>query len=151
MKKELFVNLAAFLLCGTFCLSAVSKIIWWSDTILSLEKLLLSKYFAIFVSVSIIIIELAITSTIFNPRLWKYTGIFSAAIIVIFTLVVFWGRAKGRISDCPCFGNLFGAEIGIFLLIRNTILFLLSVILANRDKIQSDIFSPHQTNLRETI
>ena len=120
MKKSL-QTVAAFIVCGIFCFSAISKILYWPDTVRSMERILLNHTLGILTTIAVIIVELLITTTIFNKSMWKYAGIFSASLVVVFTIIALVAKSMGRITECPCFGNFFGSGIGLSLVIRNLI------------------------------
>lgn len=129
--KKYIVNFAVLIICGTFCFSAVNKILYWSFTLDTMQRLLLNDCAAVICSILLILLESMLAISIFfKPNYWKYIGCFSAAILIMFTSIVLWGKAVDRITECPCFGKFFGGEIGITLVIRNGLLIMLSILLA---------------------
>jgi len=128
--KKYIANAAAFIICGTFCFSAVTKILFWSFTLDIMQQLLLNYNTAVISSILLILLESMIAISIFKSNYWKYLGCLSAAILFIFTSIVIWAKRVDRISECPCFGKFFGSEIGITLAIRNAILIGWSILLA---------------------
>lgn len=123
-----FQLIAAYIICGIFGFSAISKILDWSNTVKSMQSILLNPKSGYFTAIIVIFIELCLFLTIFNNRLWKFAGVFSVFILILFTTTALLAKYSGRITECPCFGSFFGAEIGIKLIIRNFILICLSLI-----------------------
>jgi len=125
-----FFNIAAFIICGTFCFSAVTKVLYWSYTIDLMEKLVVDKSIALILSILIVLMEFILAISIYDSQYWKYTGIFSSIILFVFGAIALWGKSAGRITQCPCFGKFFGGDIGIGLIIRNFFLIIVGLILA---------------------
>lgn len=125
-----FSTIAVFVLCGTFCFSAINKVLYWTYTIELMEKLVLEKTIALVLSIVIVLIELILAISIYEPRFWKYTGIFSSIILFAFGAIALWGKYEGKIIQCPCFGKFFGSDIGVGLIIRNSLLIIVGLILS---------------------
>ena len=124
-------QIAALIIGGIFCFSAVSKILYWQFTIDVMTQLVFNEFLANIFSLFLILIELTISLSILFPNYWKYTGITSAIVIFIFTCIAIMGKLTGRISGCPCFGRFFGREIGIGFIVRNIFLIIWSLVLAS--------------------
>ena len=122
-------KIAALIIGGIFCFSAVSKILYWSFTIDVMRQLILNEFLATAFSLFLILIEMTISLSILFPNYWRFTGYSSAIVIFVFTIIVILGKISGRIIECPCFGKFFGAEIGTGLIVRNIVLIIWSVIL----------------------
>ena len=80
-------QIAALIIGGIFCFSAVSKILYWQFTIDVMTQLVLNEFLANIFSLFLILIELTISLSILFPNYWKYTGITSAIVIFIFIFI----------------------------------------------------------------
>lgn len=123
-------TVGAYIVSGAFCFSFVSKILYWTDTVKSMESILLNRTLGIAAATFVILIEIILAAALFVQKYWKYAGIFSAVLLTIFTFIAFWAKSSGRITECPCLGNFFGGEIGIKFFIRNLILTVMSLMWA---------------------
>ena len=81
---------AAAILSGVFLFSAISKIFYWNSTEHAIESLILNKEISAAITVSLIFVEFSISiSLLFMPKLWRYIGLSSGFLIIVFTFVVF--------------------------------------------------------------
>ncbi len=120
-------SLSAIILSGVFFLSGISKILYWGDTTIAVRNLVFDKEMALVISVVIVVLELSLSVLLLRPKFWRLCGIISVSMLIAFTVVVFWGKSQGLITQCPCFGKLFGAKIGGALIVRNSILLLCGI------------------------
>ena len=130
--KPFFRPTAAVILSGTFFISAILKALFWSDTTFAIESLVLRRELSLMVTVLLIAMELVLSQLLLQPKYWELTAFFSIATLILFSAVVFWGKSQGLITECPCFGKLFGARIGVTLAIRNLLLLGCGIVLALR-------------------
>lgn len=129
MLKKRILNVLAFILSGAFCLSAFTKLLYWIDTVVAIESLIFVAEVAPILTGAIILLEIALAVLILGSHYRKQAGIISSSIILFFTLVMMWGKFTGKITECPCFGKLFSAEIGTTLYIRNFFLIVSGLLL----------------------
>ena len=139
--KNYILPTAAALLGGVFLLSGTAKILYWADTTLAVEKLLFTDDLTFPITAAIVTLELFLGVFVLLPRYWRISGLFSVVVLIVFTSAVLWGKTKGLITECPCFGKLFGATIGPVLVSRNSILILCGLLLVSQVSLLKSEFS----------
>jgi len=123
-------KISAHLLSGLFLLSALAKLVYWSDTIKIMNKILPGDDFGIMIAILVVFLELLLTLMLLLPHAWRYAGITSFYMLIMFTLVAGAAKYAGLITSCPCFGNFFGGDINYGFYLRNLFLGGLSIIWA---------------------
>lgn len=111
----------AYVVCGIYAFSAISKLIYWQSTIDTMTKILNSSTLGLLGAVAIISIELLLAGSLFLPTLWRFTSSASIVLLILFTLITYAAKLTGKISSCHCFGNFFNGEIDYLFLARNII------------------------------
>lgn len=126
--KQLWDNLestVALLLSAIFFASALSKVIYWTDTQQAISSLLYfppDQTVAVFLGF-LIVTEITLSFSFLFVNAWRINSILVIIVILAFTVIAFWGKEAGLITECPCFGKLFSSDIGLSLLIRNGLIF----------------------------
>jgi len=141
IKNNVF-SIISIILSGLFFFSALSKIYYFSDTkhaIESLTSLILDKNLSVVLVFVIITLEILLSLLLLFQKFWRFAGLFTMILILVFTCVVFWGKSRDLIYECHCFGNLFGAKIGLTLAIRNVIIIIFGfcLVLLKKDQLNN--------------
>jgi hypothetical protein len=139
--KNYLYPIAALILSGIFFFSATAKLFYWRDTVYAMDGLILNESLAVFITAFIVTLEILLAFSLLQIKYWKFGGMVSIAVLVLFTAIVFWGKWQGLITECPCFGKLFGAKIGWALIARNSVLFFCGLLLITQKQIVNDVSS----------
>jgi uncharacterized membrane protein YphA (DoxX/SURF4 family) len=62
----------------------------------------------------------------------KLGGIFAAALVLVFTVAIVLTLRRGKTPVCHCFGQRSSQPIGTDTIVRNTMLFILAVVVATQ-------------------
>ncbi len=130
INSHYFSELIRLILGVTFLLAAFSKILDPKTFIETVQKFIFIKnIIADILAYIILIIEFFVgISLIINFQI-KFVSLIASSILFIFIAAIIPQLLIGNEFDCNCFGSIIQSKINYYLLLRDILLFILSIIL----------------------
>jgi hypothetical protein len=130
MSKSVAFDLARYILAGVFIAAAISKSTMRNPAA-SVVQLRIPQAWALPVIVAVVLAEIAASVLLALSQTAILGGMFTLALLAIFTLFIAVNFVRGRRPSCPCFGGGTDKPIGVFTLARNVALGCLAVLVVS--------------------
>jgi methylamine dehydrogenase accessory protein MauD len=124
------IVVAQIILIATFAVAGVAKIADLNGSRRAVANFGIPRQFAAFFGILLPITEIIIAITLIFDATAQFGIIGASFLLLIFIGGISYNLVQGNTPDCHCFGQLYSAPIGWATLLRNTLLFALTGIIA---------------------
>jgi len=132
---KMLVRISQLLLVLIFSISAIGKLLHPESFFSFLIKTSFAEEFIVPIYYLVLIFEIYLSVSILLGLNIKTSARMTFALLTVFTLVIIYALIRGLSANCGCFGDIFNGDIGVFVILRNMIFMLTSlIVIRNTDK-----------------